>query len=130
MEACKTAIMSSFLCMTFFMMVSQIHLLYEPSSLDTSQAAFAYILTPNPRILFSSIFVFFSVQIFDLYFYGFLKRTIAKKNIFLLNTLSLGISQLLDTVLFTFLGLYGYVSHLGEIILISYTIKMIARITP
>lgn len=134
-QACKTAITASFLCTLFFTIISQIHLLYEPSSLDITQKAFEQILTPNPRILFSSILVFFIVQIFDFYYYGFLKKKLNQNNknyIILLNSLSLGTSQLLDTVLFTFLGLYGYVSHVGEIILISYIIKMIAiaTITP
>lgn len=127
--ACKNAIAASFFCMTFFAITSQIHLLYEPSVLDSTQGAFAQILTPNPRILVSSIFAFFSVQIFDLYFYSFLKRTVAKNNIILLNSLSLGTSQLIDTILFTFLGLYGYVSNIFEIILISYIIKMLAIAT-
>lgn len=129
LQACKTAIMASFLCMIFFMIVSQIHLMYEPSVLDTTQNAFEYILRPNPRLLFSSLFVFFSMQMFDLYLYGFLKKSLNAKNIILLNSISLGTSQLLDTILFTFLGLYGYASHLGEIILISYTIKMVAIAT-
>lgn len=128
-QACKIAILTSFFCMIFFAIVSQIHLLYEPSALDTTQHAFEQILTPNPRILLSSVFAFFTVQIFDLYFYAFLKRTLKNKNLILLNSLSLGSSQLIDTVLFTFLGLYGYVSNIGEIIIISYTIKMLAIAT-
>lgn len=128
-KACKTAILASFFCMVFFAIVSQIHLLYEPSALDTTQHAFEQILTPNPRILLSSVFAFFTVQIFDLYFYAFLKRTLKNKNVILLNSLSLGTGQLLDTVLFTFLGLYGYVSNISDIIIISYTIKMLAIAT-
>jgi len=128
-KACATSIFSAFFCMLFFAIVSQIHLLYEPSGLDTSQSAFYQILNPNPRILLASISTFIFVQIFDLYFYNFLKQHLKYKNLIVINSVSLGLSQLLDTLLFTFLGLYGYASNLGEIILVSYMIKILAITT-
>jgi uncharacterized PurR-regulated membrane protein YhhQ (DUF165 family) len=43
-----------------------------------------------------------------------------------MNALSLSLSQFLDTVLFSMLGLYGIVSAITEIILVSYSIKLLA----
>lgn len=124
-KACKQAIGISFCCMAFFALMGQLHLMYIPSEFDQSHAAYAAILTPNLRIMLASIAVYFVVQVFDVYFYNyFIRRTF--NAIWLRTGFSLVISQGLDTVLFTYIGLYGIISNLDEILLISLSIKLIA----
>lgn len=115
-EVAKKTIWISFFAMLFFVAVSQIHLLFTPSPLDTSRAHFAPILSTAPRLLIASLSTFFIVQWIDLYLFAKLKRM----------ALSLFISQAIDTALFTFLGLYGLVGKLFHVMLISYAIKAAA----
>lgn len=124
-NACKQAIGISFVCMFFFMLMSQIHLLYIPSEFDQRHDAYFAILAPNFRLTSASLAVFFSVQIFDVAFYSHLVRKWFK-SFYMRSMCSLIVSQTLDTILFTFLGLHGLVDNLGEIIIISLIIKIIA----
>lgn len=125
LKSCKQTIFVSFACMILFMLMGQIHLLYAPSALDSTQAAYETLLVPNPRIITASLIVFFSVQLFDVFFYNHFVRK-AFKALWLRNSFSLIVSQGLDTALFTYIGLYGLMSNLDEILLISFAIKLIA----
>lgn len=120
----KKATFICFLFMIFFVVMSQLHLFLLPSSGDTAHSAYKQLLTPAPRLLFASLSVFFIVQQFDLRFFGWLKQLFPKTPFFLRNSLSMIISQFLDTILFSFLGLYGLVENIRDIILVSFLIKV------
>ena len=115
-EATKIA----FGALLFFLCMSQVHLLYEPSSFDESQGAFLTLFSSSPRIFFASIFTFFVVQRFDIFFFSLLKGKLAVRM-----AISLGVSHFLDTALFSFLGLYGLVASVLQVMLISWTIKLL-----
>ena len=121
----RKAIPVAFATMLFFALMAQIHLLYLPSSHDSTQGAFQSILSANPRIMAASFTAFYLVQRWDLWFYGRLKELCSKWPVSLRNGLSLAIAQLLDTLLFSFLGLYGIVSSLATIVIFSYCIKLL-----
>jgi uncharacterized integral membrane protein (TIGR00697 family) len=110
-------------CMIFFVTMTQFHLRYQPSLYDTAHIAYGTILSESPRLLFASITVFFFVQQVDLRLFNWLKKRNLK--LFFRNGLSLTISQLLDTSLFTFLGLFGIIDSLLDIMIISFFIKLI-----
>ena len=124
-EEARKATWICFFFMAFFALVSQIHLLYLPSAFDTTQPAFTAILTATPRLLFASLSVFFLVQQFDIRFFSFLKNKFPNASFALRAGIALVISQLLDTVLFSFAGLYGIVASVFDIIVISYAVKII-----
>lgn len=124
-QAAQQAIWTSFSCLLFFVIMSHIHLLYEPSIYDHAQDAYSYILTPTPRIVIASLTTFFIVQQFDSRIYGLLRK-ISPFSAIWVSGFTMCISQFLDTVLFILLGLYGLVGALSEIIIVSYTIKLIA----
>jgi uncharacterized integral membrane protein (TIGR00697 family) len=128
-EAAKKAMNIAFLSMVFFAIMSQIHLFYSPSPVDQTHSAFAKIFSSTPRIIAASIAVFYLVQQIDIRVFSYLQT---KTNFPLRLTLSLILSQTLDTVLFSYLGLYGIVSPLFDIILISLFVKFltIAMTTP
>lgn len=131
-DASKKALWSCFFCMLFFVFMAKIHLLYVPNTYDASQPAFETLLSPSPRIVFASFAVFFIVQQIDLRLFGALKEKCTRIPLTLRNALSVTTTQFLDTVLFSFLGLWGLVSHLSDIIVISFLIKLIviALMTP
>ena len=113
-----------FFFMSFFAIVSQLHLAYLPSQYDTTQLAFTTILTASPRLLLASLSVFFVVQQFDIRFFAFLKQRFPYANFSTRAGITLLTSQLLDTVLFSFAGLYGIVASVLDIIMVSYLIKL------
>lgn len=116
----------NFFLLAFYAVMSQIQLTYTPSLSDTAQAAFITVLGFMPRIVVASFTVYLIAQMVDYYVYGFLKRTLSDRFLIARNYGSMLISQLVDTILFSFLGLYGIVDNIGEIIVISYLVKVAA----
>ncbi len=123
--AAKQALWICFFAMGFFVIMSQIHLLYAPSDYDISNHAYQTLFSPSPRLLLTSIGCFLIVQSVDLYVFGALRTRCTRLPLFLRNGLSLTFSQLLDTALFTYIGLAGLVSHLFDIFLVSFLVKLL-----
>lgn len=124
-EEANKATKVCFFFMIFFALVSQLHLLYQPSSSDSTQVAFLTLLTLSPRLLIASLSVFFIVQQVDIRFFALLKAKLPRSSFALRTTIALVFSQLLDTVLFSFAGLYGIVASISSIIIMSFLIKII-----
>jgi uncharacterized integral membrane protein (TIGR00697 family) len=124
----RKAIWINFFLLVFYGIVSQIHLWYSPSTLDNTQEHFVPILGLMPRIVIASFSVYFFVQMLDYALYGFLKRTFNDKHLVFRNYFSIALCQLIDTILFSFLGLYGIVENIIHIIIISYSIKLLSII--
>jgi len=122
----RKTIWINFFLLVFYAIVSQIHLLYTPSAYDFSQPLFTELLIFMPRIVIASFTVYLISQMADYALYGFLKRTWKDKFLVIRNYTSITITQLFDTVLFSFLGLYGIINHIWEVITISYSIKLVA----
>lgn len=124
----RKAIWMSFALLVFYTIVSQVHLAYMPSISDFSQAAYDAILSFMPRITIASMVTYVIVQYFDTYFYGILRIITHGRFLTARNMISIFASQLLDTILFSILGLYGIVENIMQIMLISFGIKMIAML--
>lgn len=124
-EEANQATWICFFFMVFFVGVSQLHLLYQPSLHDTTQSAFVTLLSPSPRLLFASLSVFFIVQQMDIYFFAFLKKTLPHISFAYRAAIALVFSQFLDTLLFSFAGLYGVAASLISIIVMSFIVKLI-----
>lgn len=123
----KTLIIS-FFSMVFYLAMSFIHLLYVPNAFDTTHSLFYGILKFAPRITIASIFAYFVVLKLNNLLYSYLNKSFAGKNIVLRNFISLVLSQLLDTILFAFFALYGIVGSIWQIILVSFTLKIIVAL--
>lgn len=121
----RRAIYISFGCMVFFLLISQLHLSYIPSIVDTTHCAYSLLLSPTPRIIVASFLTYGLMQVFDATLYKLLKTATGGKLYVLRNYTSVLLSQLGDTVLFSFLGLYGIVENLAQVIIVSYSIKLI-----
>lgn len=124
-KAAKKAANISFILLLFFLVLTQLNLLYIPSKFDTAHSSFNTIFKFTPRIIISSIFVFFLMQRFDIFLYGILKKKAAKRFFFLRNISVAIVSQFLDTALFSFLALYGIVANIYHILLVSFIVKMV-----
>ena len=89
---------------------------------------FMPLLNLMPRIVVASFSVYLISQMADYYLYGFLKKILQDRYIIIRNYASIAFCQLLDTVLFSFLGLYGIIDNIWEVIIISYLIKLVSII--
>lgn len=124
-ESANQLIWINFFCMIFFALTSQLHLLYIPSSEDWSQQLFMPLLSVSPRILLASLFSYLITQKIDLEIFSKIRNYLKQKHLFLSLFISVLLSQFVDTCLFSFLGLYGIVSSLYAIIILSMIIKVI-----
>jgi len=124
-SAAKKAMWTCLLALVLYTITSQIHLMYLPSIYDVTAQHYAPILQFMPRIAIASILVTLVVQYLDRILYGFLKTTFDGKRFFLRNLISLILIQIIDTVLFSFAGLYGIISNISDVILVSFTVKFI-----
>ncbi len=121
--AAKKTIWISFFGLLFFAAVSQIHLLYLPSLHDESHIHFAFLLKAAPRLLMASMATFLVVQQFDVRLYGFFQKKFSQFSWQMRSTICLFLSQIVDTVLFSILGLYGIIQELTSMIIVSYLVK-------
>ena len=123
--AAQRAIGISFAAIMVYTMLSYLHLSYVPSTYDLSNAHFIALLSVMPRILIASCTVYVIVQVIDYNLYTFLNYIFKNRYFIMRNYISVIICQLLDTVLFSFFGLYGIIHNIGHVIMVSYTIKVI-----
>jgi uncharacterized integral membrane protein (TIGR00697 family) len=125
-KTAQKAIFISFACSLFYVIMGQFHLWYIPASYDTSHVQFIYLMNHSIRIMSASLASYLIVQYFDTITYGYLKTKADGKWFIVRNYISMLTSQLFDTLLFSFLGLYGIVHNITHIIIISYLIKTCA----
>ncbi|GAB4187688.1 MAG: queuosine precursor transporter [Simkaniaceae bacterium] len=123
--AARKAVWIAFFLLLYLAVMSQIHLLYQPNNFDQTQASFQKIFRITPRLFAASAVVAFIVQQIDIQIFGLLKKKFPSLFFFRIGG-SFFITQWIDTVLFTFLGLYGIVANLWSIVLISFLIKLAA----
>lgn len=96
-----------------FIIISQSWFLYTPSPNDTFIEPILTIFNNTPRLMFASIFVYIIVQRFDVWLYHYIwdkttKHTNNKDSkLWIRNNLSTLVSQLFNTVLFTFIAFYN-----------------------
>ena len=122
----RRAIVISFAGFILFTLFSWIQLWYLPAPTDFMHPAFATILYKLPRLLIASAIAYIISQYTNTLLYSQLQKKLPQ-NWFLARTYgSIVSTQLLDTALFSFLGLYGVINNVGSIIFVSYSIKLAA----
>lgn len=124
-EEAKKATWICFFFLFFFALASQVHLLYLPSPHDASQTAFLTLLSPTPRLFIASMGVFFIVQQMDIRVFSLIKSRFPIKSFAFRASLALIFSQSLDTILFSFAGLYGIAASMVDVIVMSLLIKLL-----
>jgi uncharacterized integral membrane protein (TIGR00697 family) len=124
-EAVQTAIKISFLSLVFFTLMAQIHLLYMPSAFDETDASFHTIFSSGPRIVLASIAVCYIVQKIDVQLFGWLQKLFKGSKLPIRIGLSLILTQFIDTVLFSVVGLWGLMASLFDVIFMSFLMKTI-----
>lgn len=130
------AVIISTLCSVFFVLISQMWLLYTPSENDWANGAFHTIFSSTPRIVCASLVVYLISQLTDVWLYhkwwAWCKKRFGdeSKGLWIRNNGSTMISQLLNTMLYTLFAFYGtYSFHtLVSIFASSYVIYIITSL--
>lgn len=118
----------SFAIVIFYTIITWLQLAYVPAACDVQQVHFVAILGQMPRILTASLFTYMFVESIEYYLYDYYKRKFDGRYFIIRNYGVVLVTQLIDTVLFTFLGLYGLVDNVYEVITVSYVIKAVTII--
>ncbi len=127
-QMAKKAITISGILLIFFCLTTQIHLIYTPAFCDITQTHFAALFTPTPRIIGASVVVYLFVQFFASWLYTTIQKSCPSFSVNTRTYLVLILSQFIDTILFSFLGLYGLVDNIIHVIVISFLIKLVTII--
>lgn len=127
-KVARNMVWISFFASGGFTLLSQMILAYTPNHFDVAHSHFIFVFSPAPRLMIASLASFLLVQFVDLAFFQFLRAKTEGKYLTLRTTTTLIVSQLLDTLVFSFLGLYGLVSSLSDVIIMSLAIKGIVII--
>ncbi len=104
----KTVVALGFLTMVFTTVVMNLALLISPAEADKAQSAIATLFSPLLRLTCASLLAYSVATYVDIHLYQFIKNIIPSfKNIWIRSNLSTIISQVVDSVIFTFVAFWG-----------------------
>lgn len=135
-KAAQTAVYLGIATSVLFILISQSWMLYVPNENDFASPAIRTVFSNTPRLMIVGIAVYVIVQLFDVWAYhkwwAFTKNKFgdSKKFLWLRNNGSTMVSQLLNTILFTwsaFLGIHD-APTLVSIAMSSYVIFVVTSI--
>jgi uncharacterized integral membrane protein (TIGR00697 family) len=122
-QVAQRTVLISFMLLIFYTLMTIVHGLYLPATTDSAHLHYCALLQFMPRLTIASLITYTIVNYFNIGLYTALKKYTGK-HLLTRNYISIMISHLVDTVLFSFFGLYDIVENIGSIIVISYSIKL------
>ena len=135
-EAYK-AVLIGFLTSLFFVVASQVLLHFSPSEYDFASEHLQALFGILPRVLIGSLLAFAIAQSLDVWLFGYFKKLTNNKLLWLRNNGSTLISQAIDTIIFTAVGITtfsflptsmeGFIEAeiFWQVVLATYIIKVI-----
>ena len=120
----KKTIWISFFISLMAMVLTQVHVWYTPNMFDTIHGAISQVFGLLPRVVTASFIAHILAQYIQLFVYKLL-QTLTTRFFMLRNMGSIIFAQLIDTILFSVLGLYGVVHSISNIIMLSFMIKVV-----
>lgn len=121
--------------MLLFVLFTQVLIYFEPNGYDYANESIRTLFSVTPRILVGSLLAYLVAQRLDIYFYQKIKKFTGGKYLFIRNNGSTMLSQLIDTLIFTSVGLtaFSFLPFEGiispdifwENVLFTYIIKVI-----
>jgi len=123
----QVAVLIGFTMMIAFTLITQMSLLFKPNDFDFAHPHLVAIFELLPRITIGSLVAYLVSQTLDVYLFSKIKaRYGSKSQLWIRNNGSTLVSQLIDTVIFTFIAFLG-AWPLGDVIsvmIVSYVIKV------
>ncbi len=123
----RKAVIIGFFAALFYLITSQLILLFQPAESDLVHDSMQVIFSFAPRIVLASLLAYLISQMHDIWFFHMLKQKTHGKLLWLRNNVSTWISQLIDSVVFSavaFLGTFP-LGVVGQIIISTYLLKVL-----
>lgn len=127
----RRAVAIGFFSMITMTVLMNLALLFIPADSDFVQDSMVTIFALMPRIAAASLLAYGVSQMHDIYAYSWIKSHLPHKRfLWVRNNGSTLISQLLDSLIFTFAAFYGVfpVSVLIEILITTYVLKVVVSL--
>ncbi len=126
----RKAVWFGWFCALGFLVASQVFLLFKPSGDDFIDPAMRSIFSLTPRIVAGSLMAYLLSQTHDIWAYHFWKLKTHGKKLWLRNNASTWVSQLIDSVIFSFVAFYGIfpLSVVFQIVITTYFLKIIVAL--
>lgn len=127
-KAAKKAVFIGFFSLTATVIIMNLALMFKPNEFDFIQESLKNIFSLLPRIAFASLMAYGISQLHDVWAYNFWKNLFpGMKFLWLRNNASTMVSQLLDSVIFTFVAFWGLLSQneFFQILVTTYLLKLI-----
>lgn len=125
------AVAVGFASLITMVVLMNLALLFEPHPTDQAHPHLDAIFSLMPRITLASLVAYVVSQYHDVWAYSFWRRKLpGPQRIWIRNNLSTLVSQLIDSVVFTFAAFYGLVPWpvLLEIVLTTYVLKAVVAV--
>ena len=133
-EAMK-AVAVGFITMILFIVATQVLILFQANEFDFAHDSIATLFSVTPRILIGSLLAYAIAQTLDVWLYQKIRTWTNEKYLFIRNNGSTLISQAVDTLIFTAVGLtaFSFIPFEGiipteifwEVAIATYVIKVI-----
>jgi uncharacterized integral membrane protein (TIGR00697 family) len=125
-RAARKAVFLGFASMVAFTVFSQINLLFEPNSADFASPALEVIFSMTPRICAASLVAYLVSNLLDTWLFHALHNC----PLWVRNNISTGLSQLVDSCIFTAGAFWGVFEQgeLVELFVTTYTIKLLVAV--
>lgn len=129
-EEAKKAVLLGFATLLMTVIYMQIALMFTPSPDDFVQPHLESIFSFLPRVAIGSLAAYLVSQLNDVHFFHALKEKYEGRHLWLRNNASTLFSQLLDSLIFCFIALWGLfpVEVWTEIFITTYVMKVIVAV--
>jgi uncharacterized integral membrane protein (TIGR00697 family) len=125
-KSARKAVYIGFFSLTATVVIMNIALVFKPNEFDFIQESLKNIFAVLPRIAFASLVAYGISQLHDVWAYNFWKNFFpGVKFLWLRNNASTMVSQLLDSIIFTFIAFWGLLprEEFIQILITTYLVK-------
>ncbi len=122
-EEALNVIRTSFFLLVLGTFFAVLHLAYAPSTIDTTHDAFSIVLSSTPRLMLASIATFLISSRLDVFIFQKL-ATLSSLSFAIRSICTVMTVTVVDTALFTVLGLYGLVDEPIHVFIVSVIVKI------
>ncbi len=122
-ERAGRTVVGGFIALIASLVLVQLSLAWPAAPFWGKEAAFTTILGATSRIIIASFVAYLVSQFHDVWAFHFWRRVTAERHLWLRNTLSTAVSQLIDSALFVTIAFYGSMPIL-PLILGQWVIKL------
>ncbi|MDD4951997.1 MAG: queuosine precursor transporter [Desulfovibrionaceae bacterium] len=126
-QEAKKAVLLGFVALGLAAVYMQLALLFVPAASDFAQPHLEAVFGFLPRVALGSMAAYLASQLHDVWAFHYIKGRTRGRHLWLRNNLSTMVSQLLDTVIFCFVALWGlFPAEVWlEIVLTTYVMKFL-----